>query len=184
MVLAAGGSTRTAPRFKLLEPIDGVPMVRHAVAAAVDAGLGPVRVVTGHRAPEVEAVLPHGVDVVRHAGWAEGMASSLRAGLADLPAGTDRVLIALGDMPFVQAADHRAVGAAWRPDTVVFPVHAGRRGHPVAWPVDLVPAMCALTGDRGARTLAANARVIEVPVDHAGVHIDLDDPDDLARARG
>lgn len=185
IVLAAGGSRRMGEAQKLLAPVAGEPMVTHAVRAAVDAGLGPVLVVTGDRAAEVEAVLPDGVAVVHNPAWGSGMASSLRSGLAALPADRDAVLVALGDMPLVRADQHRTVADAWRPGRIVVPMHAGSPGHPVALAADFLPALASLDGDRGARgvVLAHPDAVIELPMNDPAVVTDVDDPAALARVQ-
>ncbi|MFN3482816.1 MAG: NTP transferase domain-containing protein, partial [Rhabdaerophilum calidifontis] len=58
ILLAAGRSTRFGARNKLLAPLDGRPMLAHVAAAAREAGLGPLVVVTGHEAEAVRAALP------------------------------------------------------------------------------------------------------------------------------
>ena len=59
----------------------------------------------------------------------------------------------------------------------------GRPGHPVAFAAELLPALRALDGDRGARALldAQRERVVEVPVADAGIHADIDTVADLLR---
>ncbi len=58
MVLAAGQSSRMAPRHKLLVPdASGRTMVARVVDAVLASRARPVLVVTGHRAPEVQAAL-------------------------------------------------------------------------------------------------------------------------------
>jgi molybdenum cofactor cytidylyltransferase len=68
-------------------------------------------------------------------------------------------------------------------DGVVAPIHDGRRGHPVLFGGDWVPALRALDGDTGAQALIRQAgdRFTAVPVDDAGVLFDVDRPEDLAR---
>ncbi|MEA1652262.1 molybdopterin-binding/glycosyltransferase family 2 protein [Nitrospirillum sp. BR 11164] len=186
LVLAAGSARRMGAN-KLLADYAGQPLVRHAVTAALAANPGRVTVVLGHQAAAVRAALG-GLDVrfIEAADHAQGLSASLNAGLAGMAGGTG-VLVCLGDMPRVTADTHRRLlarftAAAGR--AIVVPVAEGRRGNPVLWPADLVPAMAGITGDQGARGLLATHadRVVEVPAD-GGVHLDVDTPDALAALR-
>jgi molybdenum cofactor cytidylyltransferase len=189
MVLAAGRSTRMGASNKLTADLRGQPLVRHAVSAVVQAGLAPVLVVTGHQADAVEAALA-GMPVrfVRNPRYSEGLSTSLAAGIAALPETADAVIVALGDMPRIDAAIHRGLAAAFAPGQgvhAVVPVAGGRRGNPVLWGRRFFPDLMQLSGDSGARGLiAANPdAVAEVPVEGDSVEFDVDTPDALAEAR-
>jgi molybdenum cofactor cytidylyltransferase len=186
VMLAAGRSSRMGGAHKLLEILEGRSALEWALDAPVAADLGPVVVVTGHRGDDVGALLPPGVSRVHNPDWAEGMASSLRIGVAALPGTPDAVAIALGDMPAVEASHYIALASAWTPGRIVVPTHGGQRGHPVLWPATLVGEFTELRGDTGARPLLARhaALVDEIFVDDPGVVLDIDEPDDLDRAAG
>ena len=102
-------------RPKALVELDGEPLVVRAVRVLRDGGCAPVVVVLGAAADEVRALLPADVEVVVEPGWAEGMAASLRSGLAAL-ARLDPVpeaaLVHLVDLPGVTAAAVARVGPA------------------------------------------------------------------------
>ncbi|MFZ4809130.1 MAG: NTP transferase domain-containing protein [Hyphomicrobiaceae bacterium] len=191
ILLAAGRSTRMgAGRMKLLEPLDGVPLVRHTTAAALASGADPVVVVTGHAAEAIEAALD-GLDVaiVRNPRFTEGLSTSLKAGLAALPDTTDAALVLLGDMPTVTAATLRRLIAAFAPKDgrhIIVPVRDGRRGNPVLWGRSLFPAIGAVTGDHGARhLLGANAElVVEVEISSDEIFLDVDTPEALLQLTG
>jgi molybdenum cofactor cytidylyltransferase len=190
VVLAAGRSSRMAPRHKLLvEDGAGRTMIARVVDAALASRARPVLVVTGHRAPEVEAALAgRPVRFVPAADFAEGLAASLRAGLAALPATVSGAVILLGDMPLVGAETIDRLIDAYDPDegrSIVAPVHDGQWGNPVLWDRRYFPAMMALTGDTGARGLLrqhADA-VSELPAD-AAVLQDFDTPESLQALAG
>ena len=117
IVLAAGRSSRMGTRNKLLESIGGEPMVRRVAAVANGSGAKPVVVVTGYEAAEVGAALHGlGVTVILNLDYADGLSTSLRAGLSALPAGIDGALILLGDMPEVEASVLSALMAAFTGD--------------------------------------------------------------------
>jgi molybdenum cofactor cytidylyltransferase len=190
VILAAGRSTRMGGPNKLLLPVDGQPMVRHAAEQAIAAGLAPVLVVTGHQAEEVRAALA-GLPVlfVHNPDFAQGLSTSVRAGISAVPPEAAGAMVVLGDMPRVGADVIGALIAAFSPDMgacAVVPVVGGKRGNPVLWSRGFFPALATLEGDAGARHVigAHPDRVIEVPVEAEGVLLDVDTPDALAELRG
>lgn len=188
LILAAGRSSRMGQRFKLVEDLDGTPIVRHVADAARASAADAVIVVTGHRASDVETALD-GADVgtVHNPDFVDGLASSLRAGLA-AAADAAAVIVFLGDMPLVGTgvadaliAAHRAGGGR----APCVPTHDGRRGNPVLWPAAYFEALAALDGDRGARSLLNDddGAVIEVPVETDAIFVDIDTAEALDAVR-
>ena len=117
IVLAAGRSSRMAPLNKLLLDAGGEPVVRRVAAAALAAQLAPVVVVTGHaREAVTRALRGMQVEFAHNAESAEGIASSLRAGVRALPLDVDAAVVLLGDMPLVEARHLRALLAAFAPE--------------------------------------------------------------------
>lgn len=187
IVMAAGRSTRMGARNKLLENLAGRPLIRRVVETALASRARPVVVVTGHEAGRVEAALA-GLDIelVHNAGFAQGLSSSLKAGLDALPETIDGAIIMLGDMPAVEPEHIDRMIAAFAPKegrSIVVPVFQGQRGNPVLWSAEFFPAMRRLDGDAGAkRVIADNAdHVVEVDLQTEAVLIDVDTPEALAK---
>lgn len=189
IVLAAGRSTRMRGPNKLVAEIDGVPLVRRVAAAVVGAGLVKTIVVTGHEREKVAAALA-GLPlrtVVNHK-FADGLSTSLRAGIAALGPGIDGALVCLGDMPEITRDLIARLVAAFAPESgrdIVVPVRAGRRGNPVLIGKRHFAAIKKLSGDVGARALvqAHAGAVAEVEVGDDGAFVDLDTPEALADYR-
>ncbi|MHC8382986.1 nucleotidyltransferase family protein [Pseudomonas sp. LB3P14] len=110
-----------------------------------------------------------------------GMGDSIAAGVAACPQ-LGGWLIVLGDMPFILPSSIHRVVAGITDDAVSVPVHEGEYGHPVGFGRSFGPALMALSGDRGAKALFAQARVVEVAVDDPGVLWDVDTPERLVFA--
>lgn len=188
LVLAAGRAQRMGQTKQLAE-IGGMPMIRRTAETVRAADLSGVVVVTGHDAERVGAALRGlPVTIVRNPDYAQGLSTSLRAGLEALPADTDAALVALGDMPSVSAADIDRLIAAFDPAegrSIVVPVHRGKRGNPVLWGAAYFAEMKALTGDAGAKRLLADypEAVAEVELG-PGILTDIDTPADLAAFTG
>jgi molybdenum cofactor cytidylyltransferase len=185
VVLAAGRSTRMGGPNKLLAEIKGRPLVRIAAEQAVASQAEPVIVVTGHQREQVEAAL-NGLDVtfVHNPDFAEGLSTSVKAGVAAAPDNVDGVIVCLGDMPQVNAPLIDKLIAAFDPEKgalVVVPAINGKRGNPVVWSRRFFPELAALQGDAGARHLIRSVpeAVIEVPLSGTAALVDVDTPDAL-----
>jgi molybdenum cofactor cytidylyltransferase len=181
IILAAGKSSRAAPRHKLLSKLrDGRSLIETTVDHALAAGVRPVIVVTGHAAPLVQqSVQGRDIQLVHAPNYEAGLAESLKVGIAALPEAIDAALICLGDMPLVDAASLRQIIAAYDPDegrAIIVPTHRGKRGNPVLWDRRFFPLMAALNGDEGARSLFAQhaEMVAEVAMTDDAVLRDFD----------
>jgi molybdenum cofactor cytidylyltransferase len=185
VVLAAGRSTRMGGPNKLLAEVNGKPLVRIAVEQALASRASPVIVVTGHQRQETEAAIA-GLEVklVHNPNFAEGLATSLKAGVAAIPPENDGAVICLGDMPGVNAALIDKLIAAFDPEKgalVVLPTLDGKRGNPVLWSRRFFSDLMAIEGDVGARHLIARyaEAVTEVAVDGREAFTDVDTPEAL-----
>ena len=187
VVLAAGRSRRMGTVNKLLIGVDGKPMVRHAVDAALAAGLTPVVVVTGHERDKIAAALTGlPVTLVHNPDYAEGLSTSLRAGLGALPPEAEGVLICLADMPRVSGVELKRLAGAFDPRegrAIIVPTRNGKRGNPVLWARQFFAEMRAVAGDVGARHLigAYPELVAEIEMEGDGVLTDIDTPQALAK---
>lgn len=185
VVLAAGRSSRFSGGNKLLADVDGEPLVRRTVAAALASRAADVVVVTGHQAADVEAALAGlPVRLVANPDFADGQSTSVKAGIAAVPEDCEAAVVLLGDMPGVDATVIDQVIGAYAPaagSLVVVPVHDGRRGNPVLWSRRYFPELLALEGDEGARAVLRRAREATVTVEAGpGVLVDVDTQDALA----
>ncbi|HEY3504698.1 MAG TPA: nucleotidyltransferase family protein [Actinocatenispora sp.] len=177
LVLAAGAGRRYGTP-KALVTLDGSLLVERAARTLAAGGCDPVTVVLGAAADDVLARADLGpVRPVRNPDWATGMGSSLRAGLAALPAGCDAVLVLLVDTPHVTAGAVARLRAVAAPDALAAASYAGRRGHPVLLGRDHWPGVAALAvGDTGARPYLARHDVTAVDCTGLGDDTDLDVP--------
>lgn len=184
LVLAAG-SARRFGGGKLLARWRGAPLLHAALAAAKASPATCVIVVTGADAAAVSACV-HAFDPgmsVRHApDHAEGMAASLRAGVAALPRDTRAAFVFLGDMPRVphqilEPLAQAVIGGA----AAAAPVFDARRGNPVVLGRELFAAAADLRGDVGARAIlqGLGERLVLVEAPDDGVLFDVDSPGDL-----
>ncbi|HEY6255435.1 MAG TPA: molybdopterin-binding/glycosyltransferase family 2 protein [Xanthobacteraceae bacterium] len=186
IVLAAGRSTRMGGANKLVAEIAGKPLVRIAAEQALASRAKPVIVVTGHQHERVEAALAGlPVKLAHNPDFADGLGTSLRAGITAVPAGADGAVICLGDMPQVDADLIDRLIAGFAPERgalAVVPTIQGKRGNPVLWSRRFFPDLMTIEGDVGARNLIGRygEAVIEVPVTGKAAFTDVDTQEALA----
>ncbi len=183
IVLAAGAATRFGSP-KQLAQVNGRPLLHLAVARAVEIAGQSVTVVLGANAADLAPLLRHtGASMVINRDWSEGMGSSVRAGVAGIPAAADGALLMLADQPAVTADDLRRLVNTWRgqPNHIVAAQYAGTAGVPAIFPREDFAALSALRGDAGARALLRRGgdRLVRVPLPSAA--IDIDTPEDLLK---
>ena len=189
IILAAGRSTRMGGPNKLLAELGGKTLVRIVTEQALASKAKGVIVVTGHQAELVEKAL-QGLNVkfVRNPSFAQGLAGSVKAGVAAVPGDADGAVICLGDMPLIDAHLIDRLIEAFAPDRgnlIAVPVSDNRRGNPVLWSRRFFNELMTLDGDIGARHLIArhSEAVAEVPVEGHGAFLDIDTPQALAAAQ-
>jgi molybdenum cofactor cytidylyltransferase len=189
VVLAGGQSRRMGGPNKLLAEIGGKPLVRRVVEQALASRARPVLVVTGHERERVTAALS-GLDVgfTHNPDYAEGLSTSVKAGIAALPTEADAAVICLGDMPHIDAALINRLIDAFDPANgalIVVPTSGGKRGNPVLWGRRFFAELSALQGDVGARHLIGTHSDVlaETPVESRAVLLDIDTPAALAEAK-
>lgn len=182
IVLAAGASTRLG-QPKQLAKIAGQPALHRVVASATSLAGHAVTVVLGAHAADLSRLLAHSpASVVVNRHWEEGMASSIRCGLASLSLAADAILIVLGDQVAVTADDLKRLANAWNGDegTIAAATYGQQVGVPAIFPRAFFGELAELRGDQGARRLLErnSHRLVRVPMPNAA--IDLDTPEDLA----
>jgi molybdenum cofactor cytidylyltransferase len=185
ILLAAGAGRRFGVHggaHKLLQPLPsgelvGVAAGRNLMAAVPDS----IAVVRAGDLALATALGAIGLCIVEHPRADDGLGTSLAAGVAATPDAAGW-LIALGDMPWVQPETILALTEALAAGaSLVAPLYAGRRGHPVGFAAPWRQRLMGLKGDRGARdVIAAHAKqLVLLPTQDPGVLLDVDVPEDV-----
>jgi molybdenum cofactor cytidylyltransferase len=188
VVLVAGASSRMGEN-KLLASVDGKPMVRRAVEAALASHAAPVVVVTGKDAEAVrQALTGCAIRISDNQTFSDGLSSSLKLGLMHLPQDCSGAVILLGDMPAIAPRLINRLIAAFDPDedrAICVATHNGKRGNPVLFARRFFEEIESIEGDVGARGLigAYPELVCEVEAGSDAPLIDIDTPEDLAAYR-
>jgi molybdenum cofactor cytidylyltransferase len=187
IVMAAGRSRRMAPHNKLLvTDRSGKTMIARVVDNVLSSNARPILVVTGHMAEQVEHALGgRPVRYVHAEDYAQGLAESLKAGIAAVPPECAAAIVCLGDMPLVTGRMIDRLLSVYDPDegrSIVLPTFRGKQGNPMIWDRRFFPEILGIAGDSGARFLVGKhaEQVAEVEMADDAVLRDFDTTDSLS----
>ncbi len=179
LLLAAGASHRLGGEPKQLLNYEGESLLRRAARTALASGCRPIIVATGAHRERVEAEIADlPVEIVFNEAWTAGMASSIRAGMEFLAAHAETcaVVLMLCDQPHVSASLINELVTAYRATGVplVAAKYDATHGVPALFDRQLYPALLALTGAQGAKSiiLTHSAHLLEVNAPEAAFDVD------------
>ena len=186
VVLAAGLSRRYGPENKLLQSLDGVPMIRRVVETIRGSKVDEIILVTGHQKEEVEAVLSGITDLhfVHNPEFEKGMSTSISVGAKSL-GNIDACLICLGDLPHLKSQDYNQLIELFDQEKslnrIMIPTFRGKKGHPVVFGSAFFDDLNNLTAtDEGAWRVVLKhksfVREVEMDTDRILTDIDHKDP--------
>ncbi len=172
---------------KLLLPLGDRCVLQWVVDAALGAKVIETIVVVGHDAEAVRAILgDRPVKIAANPAYAEGMSTSLQAGVRALRSDSHAAIFLLGDQPFVTAAlvDRLVDTFADTGALIVRPEVLGKPGHPVLMSAALFPEILEQRGDVGGREIAGRhlERQVVVPSDQSLLALDVDTMEDYEAA--
>ncbi len=190
IILAAGASSRMGDADKLMERVDGMPLIARQARMALAVTQAPVIVALPPAPhPRYDALEGIGVQICEVADASDGMSTSLRRAAAALPDDAPGFMLLLGDLPdlaaddlktVLYAADFTTTNLIWRGVT-----EDGKPGHPIVFRADLLPHFAHLSGDDGGREILPHAkgRIALIPLPGRRARADLDTPEDWATWR-
>lgn len=185
LIVVAGYSSRMGA-FKPLLPMGGNTVLETAVGSLRQGGIQDIRVVTGHRAEELNPVLERlNVGIVENPRYAEGMFSSIVTGLKNLAGEAEAFFLLPGDNPLIRRRSIKDMVRAYRKTgaAVVYPVFNGHRGHPPLISANCFKNILDSDGVGGLRNILAQfaADSAEVEVADQWVLLDIDTIEDYER---
>lgn len=175
VILAAGQASRFGSPKQLLK-IHGETLIDRACRTALNAGCHPVlRLLGAHAEKIMEEACPEGVETFVHQGWREGMGSSLAAGLSrllELRPDLDALFVLLADQPMVGVGLLKTMESELQHNSVVLCDYSNAMGPPALFRRQHFKELITLTGDRGAKAVAANHCAGTVTFPEAACDID------------
>jgi molybdenum cofactor cytidylyltransferase len=180
-VLAAGMSTRFG-QTKLVQLLQGKPLLQHVLVAAQAACGGLVTLVVGHDAVAVSAAsggLSNSVVVNRD--YELGIGTSISAGVHACRDGADAILMVLADQPLVTTEHLNKLISTWTgsADEIVASSFGEVTSPPILFPTNTFAALCDLSGDTGAKSVLSNDEFAVTFVEFPPALLDVDTPEDL-----
>ena len=183
LIPAAGASARLGGRDKLMETVDGQPLLRRQVLRALATG-APVYVTMRADRPARRAALKGlAVTLVQVKSPETGIAASIIAGIAAFAGDISAAMILLPDLPDLETGDMRRMMTAHHkaPQAVLRATsETGTPGHPTLFPRRLFADLAAISGDKGAASLLKTVGFTAIPLPGQRAVTDLDTPQDWA----
>lgn len=187
LLLAAGASSRMRGRDKLLETVNGEPMLAHIAKRAIATGQEVFVTLPVDATLRRDALNRLDLKIIDVLDAQTGMAASLRAWAQTEYSNFDGVMVILTDMPDLTTADLSLLCQVFQNTDCKNVIRAtdsnGHPGHPVLFPQRLVPQFAEISGDQGARDLLRGEDVTFVPLPGTHATTDLDTPEDWAAWR-
>jgi molybdenum cofactor cytidylyltransferase len=181
IVPAAGMSTRMGQN-KLFLTYNSTPLIVHAVDTLLSSVIDQVIVVVGHEADRVkESLRERPVTIVVNPDYRDGLSTSVRAGLAAVPAEAGAIMICLADQPLLEPADVNRLVCAFAEATekgksIIVPFFKGQRGNPVILDSSYKESILEVVGDVGCRRVIKRnpdrVLAVEMETDHVVRDID------------
>lgn len=184
IIVAAGFSFRMKTLKQVL-PLKGQPAIVQAVKSLQAGGIHDIRVVVGHRSEQMIPLLQNlKVTIIVNEHYAEGMFTSVQAGVANLPPQTSGFFLLPADTPIISAETFRCLIDTFmtRPG-IVYPGYRGERGHPPVINARYIPDILNWQEEGGLRAVLNRFEndAIDVPVDDPGILLDMDTPIDYLK---
>ena len=183
-VVLAGGFSSRMQQLKPLLRLGEETVTDHIITTFSDTGVD-VFLVTGYQREAIEAgISRRDITLVYNPDYEQGMLSSVRAGLRELPVIYQSFFVLPADIPLVRSATIRRLidAALTDPDKIIYPVFRGKRGHPPLIPAGLIPGIMEWEGGGGLQAILESREELtrEVPVADSFILGDIDTAEDYA----
>ena len=187
VILAAGMSRRMGTPKQLLKLGENTLLGR-VLENVRRSRVDEIILVLGFAAEAIQQQLPlEGIRIVLNPDYQGGMSGSLRMGLSALRPNSEAALIVLADQPFVQpnTLDRLVEYHHQHKPQILIPLYKGFRGNPILLDRSVFPELMGITGDIGCRAIFGShlENIHKLPVDDAGILLDIDNSDDFEKLR-
>jgi len=188
-ILLAAGKSRRMGKPKQLIPWGQSTILEQTIDNLLGSVVNEVIVVIGHMADEIsQSIATKPVKMVVNRDYAQGMSTSIIAGLNMVDSQAQAVMLALGDQPLIDSQTiNRLVEEFYNHDKgIAIPTYQGRRGHPVIFALKKYKEeLLELRNDIGGRYIIKSHPddILEVAVNCKGICIDIDTVKQLSLER-
>ncbi len=183
IILAAGESKRMGFPKQLLN-IEGISLIRRTAEVALATDCYPVVLVIGaHKAQLAHEIIDLPLTVIDNQMWHEGMASSVKMGLAGLYMtykDVEAVIMLVCDQPYISVSLLERMIEIYRTKKppIVACKYEDQVGVPALFDRKLFEELLSLTGDKGAKPVLMNHLDEAYLLTFEAGSVDLDTPED------
>lgn len=181
IILAAGLSSRMSG-FKPLMPLGDATILDHVISTFQQNHVD-IYLVLGHRRDEIRRRIKHkAINIIDNPAYEQGMFTSVQAGVRRLPSDCRQIFIMPADIPLARPATiARLISESEKhPGKIIYPLFAGRRGHPPLIPASRIPTILNFTGDGGlkAALTSESGDALDILVPDSNILFDIDTEED------
>jgi len=179
IILAAGQSVRFGSQ-KMMHPIaNGKAMLLNTIEL-FQSMFDKVVVITNQEQVLIELVRASSASLIQNDKGHLGMSESLKLGIENTSPSRGW-LIALGDMPYLNASTIYSIVESLKENRIVRPHYQGKAGNPVAFGLEFRSQLLEINGDQGAKQVVARnqAKLVDIEINDTGIWQDIDRPQDI-----
>ncbi len=183
ILLAAGQSKRMNGENKLIKKIQNVPLIKHSIKNILESSIDEIIVVLGHDKEIIEKIIDQNdkIRLVFNKNFENGIASSIKTGLAKLSNKTESFFICLGDMPNVNRNIYDKLIQSKNNKEIVVPNFKGNQCNPILFSRSVINTLMNVKGDTGAKKILElnKNKILNVNIDELNFAKDFDTPEDF-----
>ncbi len=182
IILAAGGSIRMGHPKQLIK-WHGKTLLNHVIEKTHQANLSPTIIVLGaHRTTIENSIIqnPQNKIIVNH-NWQNGLSTSVKEAIKNLPENVKSVIIFLADQPQVKLETIKSlINKSLESDAdVIIPIKDGKKGNPILIKSTIFDSIDQLKGDQGFRQIINNLSQDYVESNDNSIFLDIDYESDI-----
>ena len=182
IILAAGGSTRMGHPKQLIK-WHGKTLLNHVIEKTHQANLSPTIIVLGaHRKTIENSIIqnPQNKIIVNH-NWQNGLSTSVKEAIKNLPENIKSVIIFLADQPQVKFETiNSLIDKSLESDAdVIIPIKDGKKGNPILIKSTIFDSIDQLKGDQGFRQIINSFSQDYIESNDNSIFLDIDFESDI-----
>jgi len=155
ILLAAGQSKRMNGENKLTKELQGTPLIKHSVKNILDSYIDKLIIVLGYQKDVIKKLIDKNekIKFIFNKDFENGMASSIKTGLNNLPTRTTAFFICLGDMPLVNKDVYNLLIKSKNNNEIIVPTYKRQQRNPILFSIYMKKKIMTIQGDVGAKEM-------------------------------
>ena len=184
ILLAAGESKRMNGRNKLIEKVNGEPLIKHSVRNILESSIDELIIIVGHHSKIIKNLINKNkkIKFIFNSNYKSGIASSIKLGLKNLSEQTQGFFICLGDMPMINKEIYNKLIMHLKNNEIVVPTFKNKQGNPILFSNLMKDKVMMVEGDNGAKKILElhKDKIFNVDIKDLKILKDFDTQDDFS----